>query len=148
MAWCRKPPAISLHPAAGRHLQMALVIKVLDEKRAQAKARALKVVNLATRFPSLEHAMRSRNNEDFRLAVAQLARGAKSEEAAVKALSIITSENFSAFMQFASDVFQDIGPRHPQASASINTDDLFEDEAGEPPAPAEDDPASEDVSES
>ena len=86
-----------------------MLILKQDEKRSAARtARARTVAALAARFPSLEAAIRSRNNSDFRTAIAEVARAAASLEAAVTLLETIQAENLSAFLQFCGDVFEGV----------------------------------------
>lgn len=120
------PPAT--HPMALK------LVSDITSKRADSQIRAGKVNQLCDRFPSLEAAIRSRNNEDFRKATVEIARAAKSDDKAISALKLIQSENLSAFLKFAAEVYIGIGPDKAQVTVtSADVDDLF-DEDGEPEA--------------
>lgn len=106
------------------------LVSDIKSKRADSQVRAGKVNQLCDRFPSLEGAIKSRNNQDFRKAIAEIARTAKTDDKAIAALNLITAENLSAFLKFCAEVYVGVGPTKTEVTVTKeDVDALFDDDS-------------------
>jgi hypothetical protein len=102
-----------------------LKLKNISDKRANIQSRAHAILAIATKFPALEAAMRSRNNRDFRLAVVEIVRAAKDDDSASALADVISIENLSAYNQFCAEVFEGLDSAKPQAASKVDIEKLF-----------------------
>jgi hypothetical protein len=102
-----------------------LKLKNITDKRANIQVRANAILAIATKFPTLEAAMRSRNNRDFRCAIVEILRAASSDESAETLADVLSIENLSAFNQFAAEVFEGLDSAKPQAASKVDIEKLF-----------------------
>lgn len=132
-ALCYSPPVKGTISPARAALDIHMAFKLKDTKlRADSQVRAGKVNLLCDRFPALEAAIKSRNNSDFRRAIGEIARAAKTDDKAISALSLIQAENLSAFLKFCAEVYVGVGPTQAQVTVtSADVDDLFDDDEAE-----------------
>lgn len=104
---------------------MSLKLKNITDKRANIQVRANAILAIATKFPALEAAMRSRNNKDFRNAVVEIIRAAKDDASASALADVLSIENLSAYNQFCAEVFEGLDTGKPQAAGSVDISKLF-----------------------